>query len=275
MPGLDNERHWSPVAMTAATLSAPSTTLTGRAALVTGAASGIGRATAELLAARGAAVLVADLDETNGAAAVDAITSAGGRAVFHRTDVTDEVQVDAMVRETLRAFGRLDIAVNNAGTPGTYAPLPDQTLSDWQRTVEVNLTSTFLCLRAEIPVMLETGGGNIVNVASAAGLIGFANLPAYVASKHGVVGLTKSVALEYARQGIRVNVVCPGSVRTPMLAGFVGGDEAALEHMGRMAPQGRLAEPTEIAAAIAWLCSDEASYVTGHALAVDGGVLAT
>jgi NAD(P)-dependent dehydrogenase (short-subunit alcohol dehydrogenase family) len=247
----------------------------GRVAIVTGGASGIGRATAERLAAEGAAVLIADLDEGAGMGVVTAIDAAGGTARFCLTDVTDHAQVDAMVAAALDEFGRLDLAVNNAGTAGTYAALGDQTLAEWDRVLAVNLTSTFLCLKAEIPAMMSSGGGAVVNVASAAGLMGFAHLPAYVASKHGVVGLTKSVALEYANRGVRVNVVCPGSVRTPMLAGFVGGDHEALERMGRTAPVGRLAEPGEVAAAIAWLCSDDASYVTGHALSVDGGVMAT
>ena len=166
--------------------------------------------------------------------------------------------------------------MNNAGTPGTYKPFAEQRLADWQRTVDINLTGTFLCLQAELAVMAEAGRGAIVNVASAAGLMGFANLPAYVASKHGVVGLTKSVALEFARGGgIRINAVCPGNVHTPMLEGFTGGDQAALQGMGKVTPIGRLARPAEIAEAIVWLCSDAASFVTGHAMAVDGGVLAT
>jgi NAD(P)-dependent dehydrogenase (short-subunit alcohol dehydrogenase family) len=252
----------------------------GRGALVTGGASGIGAAVAELLAARGAGVVVADLDGSAGAATVARITADGGRATFVRTDVTQPDDVAAMVAAAVDAYGRLDVAVNNAGTPGTYAPLADQDLAGWERTLAVNLTSVFLCLKAEVAAMLAPGpdgdgaGGSIVNTASAAGLMGFANLPAYVASKHGVVGLTKSVALEQARRGIRVNVVCPGNVRTPMLEGFAG-DEASLLGMGKLTPIGRLGTPAEIAEAIVWLCSDAASYVTGHAFAVDGGVLAT
>lgn len=246
-----------------------------KVALVTGGASGIGRATVEQLAAGGARVVVADLDEARGADVVEAVEATGGEAVFVRTDVAVPDDVDAMVATALDRFGRLDVAVNNAGRPGTYAPLTEQTLDDWQRTVAVNLTGTYLCLQAEVRPMLEAGGGAIVNVASAAGLMGFAHLPAYVASKHGVIGLTKSVALEYARQGIRVNAVCPGNVRTQMLEGFAGGDEQMLQGMGRMQPIGRLGTPEEVAAAIVWLCSDAASFVTGHAMAVDGGVLAT
>lgn len=247
----------------------------GKVALVTGGASGIGRATVEQLAAAGARVVVADLDEVRGAGLADAINGGGGEAVFVRADVTVPDEVEAMVAAAVDRFGRLDVAVNNAGRPGTYAALTDQTLEDWERTVAVNLTGTFLCLRAEIGAMVGAGGGAIVNVASAAGLMGFAQLPAYVASKHGVIGLTKSVALEFARNGIRVNAVCPGNVRTQMLEGFAGGDEQILQGMGRMQPIGRLGTPQEVAEAIVWLCSDAASFVTGHAMAVDGGVLAT
>jgi NAD(P)-dependent dehydrogenase (short-subunit alcohol dehydrogenase family) len=247
----------------------------GRVALVTGAASGIGRATAELFATRGAAVVLADVDADRVEATAASLRGDGASVETVVADVSDAAQVDAMVQAALSAFGRLDLAVNNAGTPGTYKPFAEQRLDDWQHTVAINLTGTFLCLQAEIPALLASGGGAIVNVASAAGLMGFAHLPGYVASKHGVVGLTKSVALEFARAGVRVNAVCPGNVRTPMLEGFAGGDQKALEGMGRVTPIGRLAEPAEIAEAIVWLCSGAASFVTGHAMAVDGGVLAT
>ena len=247
----------------------------GKVALVTGGGSGIGRAAAVLFAARGARIVVADLDAEGGAGTVKEIESAGGTGTFVRTDVADPPQVSAMVAAAVDAYGRLDVALNNAGLPSTYAALADQTLADWDRTLAVNLTSVFLSMQAEIPVMLETGGGAIVNTSSAAGLMGFANLPAYVASKHGVIGLTKSVALEFARKGVRVNAVCPGTIRTQMLEGFTGGNEEALQGMGRMQPIGRLGTPAEVAEAIVWLCSDAASFVTGHAMAVDGGTLAT
>ena len=248
--------------------------LTGRVGLVTGGASGIGAATVRLLVARGARVVIADRDV---AAGEGLAAELGGPEVarFVATDVTDPDQVAAMVDAAVEGFGGLDLAVNNAGTSGTYTALTDHTLADWERTVSINLTGVFLCLRAEVPALLARGGGAIVNTASGAGLMGFAHLPAYVASKHGVVGLTKSVALEYARKGIRVNVVCPGSVRTPMPAGFVGGDEDALEGMGKMSPIGRLGTPAEIAEAIVWLCTDASSFVTGAAVTVDGGVMAT
>jgi NAD(P)-dependent dehydrogenase (short-subunit alcohol dehydrogenase family) len=161
--------------------------------------------------------------------------------------------------------------VNNAGTTGKGGFTADYDVEDWHRTITLNLDSVFYCLRAEIPVMLAQGGGAIVNVASGAGLVGFAGLPAYVASKHGVVGLTRASALEYAAHGIRVNCVCPGSTRTPMLEGFMGGDEKIEKMMRNAVPLRRLGRPEEIAAAIVWLCSDAASFVVGHALAVDGG----
>jgi NAD(P)-dependent dehydrogenase (short-subunit alcohol dehydrogenase family) len=246
----------------------------GRVAIVTGAASGIGRAAAAQLAARGAAVVAADVDSVGLDSLVDEITRERGTAIAFPVDVADLHQVGQLVPAAMDTYGRLDVAVNNAGVSGTYAPLADQTIEDWDRTLAINLTSVFVCLQAQIPAMLETGGGAIVNTASAAGQMGFAHLPAYVASKHGIIGLTKSVALEFARQGIRVNAICPGTVRTGMLREFAG-SEQALEQMGAMAPIGRIGEPDEVAAAAVWLCSDAAAFVTGHALAVDGGVLAT
>jgi len=246
----------------------------GRVALVTGGGSGIGRAAAQLFARHGASVLVADRDEHGGQESVELIAAAGGAARFQRVDVADPDEVRAMVAAAVDAFGRLDVALNNAGMPGTYAALDQQTMADWDRTLAVNLTGVFLSMQAEIAAMVETGGGAIVNTASAAGLIGFANLPAYVASKHGVVGLTKAVALEFARKNVRVNAVCPGTIRTPMLEGFAGSEEALLG-MGRMVPVGRLGTSEEVAEATVWLCSDAASFITGHALSVDGGVIAT
>lgn len=233
--------------------------LGGRVALVTGAASGIGAATCELLRARGATVVATDVAPSGDAEALD---------------VTDEVAVDALVASVVDRHGRLDLAANVAGTPGVYADVADSQSDDWRRTLAVNLDGVYFCLRAELGVMRTAGAGSIVNVASSAGRMGVAGLAAYSASKHGVIGLTKSAALEVARHGVRVNAVCPGSVRTPMLRGFVGGDEAQLEKMGRRAPMARLGEPAEIAEAIVWLLSDAASFVTGNALSPDGGVAA-
>lgn len=235
--------------------------MAGRVAIVVGGASGIGAATAARLQAQGETVIVGD------------VAAAGG---VQRCDVTDEASVDAFVDAVVAQHGRLDVAVNCAGVSGTYGPVTQLDAAAWRRTVDVNLTGVFLCVRAELRAMAanDPAGGVIVNVSSGAGLRGFAHLPDYVASKHGVIGLTRSVALETARSGIRVNAVCPGSVRTPMLEAFVGGDESALEGMGRISPVGRLGSPEEIAAAIVWLCSDDASFVTGSVVSADGGVSA-
>ena len=194
----------------------------------------------------------------------------GGDADFVRADVTQSDEVEAMVDKAVERWGHLDCALNNAGTTGVSAPTADYTLDDWNRAIALNLTGVFLCLKYELPAMLERGGA-IVNMASGAGLVGFPGLPAYVASKHGVVGLTRAAALEYASQGVRVNAICPGSTRTPMLEGFMGGDEQVERMMTRAVPLGRLGRPEEIADAVVWLCSDAASFVVGHALAVDGG----
>jgi NAD(P)-dependent dehydrogenase (short-subunit alcohol dehydrogenase family) len=233
--------------------------LAGRVALVTGGASGIGAATVALLRARGAVVVAADLRPGDGDEALD---------------VTDEAAVDALVDAIVERHGRLDLAANVAGTPGVYAEVADAATDDWRATMAVNLDGLFFCLRAELRAMRHAGRGAIVNVASSAGRMGVPGLSAYSASKHAVLGLTRSAALEVARHGIRVNAVCPGSVRTPMLRGFVGGDEDLLEKMGRRAPMGRLGEPEEIAEAVVWLLSDAARFVTGDAIAPDGGVAA-
>ncbi|MEY2398278.1 MAG: hypothetical protein QOJ00_1452 [Actinomycetota bacterium] len=240
----------------------------GKVAIVTGGGSGIGRATAVLLGQQGATVVVADVNTDGGEETADMI-GAGSR--FVRTDVTDPDQVDALVAA---CDGRLDIAFNNAGTSGNFANIADAPVDEWRQVIDLNLVSIFLCMRAEIPLMQTGGAGVIVNTSSGAGLMGFAGLSAYVASKHGVIGLTKTAALEYARSGIRINAVCPGTVRTPMLEGFTGGDEKTLQAMGKMMPIGRLATPEEIAQAVVWLCSDQASYVTGMAMPVDGGAAA-
>ena len=226
----------------------------GKVALVTGGASGIGAATVALLEARGATVVVADL----------------GTGV----DISDEAAVDALVEGIVAEHGRLDLAANVAGTSGVYAEIADSTTEAWRHTMAVNLDGVYFCLRAELRAMRAAGGGSVVNVASSAGRMGVPGLAAYSASKHGVIGLTKTAALEEARRGIRVNAVLPGSIRTPMLRAFAGGDEDALEKMGRRAPMGRLGEPDEIAHAVVWLLSDESGFVTGNCLAPDGGVAA-
>lgn len=245
--------------------------LDGRAALVTGGGSGLGRASAIALARAGANVTVADVDEQGGKeTAALVFEEVGGDADFVHADVTRPDEVEAMVDKTITRWGHLDCALNNAGTTGASAPTAEHTLDDWNRAIALNLTGVFLCLKYEIPAMLERGGA-IVNMASGAGLVGFAGLPAYVASKHGVVGLTRAAALEYASQSVRINAICPGSTRTPMLEGFMGGDPQIERMMTRAVPLGRLGRPEEIAEAVVWLCSDAASFVVGHALAVDGG----
>lgn len=248
-----------------------SDSLRGRSGIVTGAGSGLGRATALQFGAIGARVIVADVNVEAGEAVVAEIVDAGGSASFVATDVTDPAACEALIAACVDAFGTLDFAVNNAGTTGTPGSIVDYPLDAWRATMAVNLDGVFFAMRAELPSMVDAGRGAIVNVASGAGLVGFAGLPAYVASKHGVVGLTKSAALECAARGVRINCVCPGSVRTPMLEGFMGGDERMERAMTAGVPMGRLGAPAEIAEAIVWLCSDAASYMVGHALVCDGG----
>jgi NAD(P)-dependent dehydrogenase (short-subunit alcohol dehydrogenase family) len=245
--------------------------LTGKVAVVTGGASGIGRASAIALAAQGATISVVDQDEAGAAETVAAITAAGGTAQVYAADIADATDVDAFLTATVRDFGRLDIAFNNAGIEGEPAATVDCTDANWARTLAVNLTGTWLCMRGEIPRMIAGGGGSIINCASIAGLVGFENLPAYVASKHGVVGLTRTAALEYAHEGICVNAICPGVIRTPMVERFTHGDAEAEAALTAGEPLGRMGEPEEIASAVVWLASPGASFTTGIALPVDGG----
>ena len=245
-----------------------------RVALVTGGGSGLGQSAARLLAERGARVVVADVNEAGGAETVQQCVDAGSEAVFVRTDVTEEGDVEGAVATAVDRWGRLDAAINNAGINGPTKPIADYTLDEWNTVLAINLTGVFLGLKYEIPQMLAQGGGAIVNTSSGAGLRGFALLPAYVATKHAVLGLTKAAALAYVKDGVRVNAVCPGSTRTPLLEGFMGGDPAMEAAMANSAPIGRLARPEEIAEAMVWLLSDAASCMVGHALAVDGGAVA-
>ena len=245
----------------------------GKVVLVTGGGSGLGRAAVELLASAGADVAVADIDRERGEEVAERARGLGADAVFVATDVTREDEVAALVQQVIDRWGRLDGALNNAGMVGPAKPTAEYTLDEWNTVVALNLTSVFLCLRHEIPVMVRQGKGAIVNTSSGAGLVGFPGLPAYVATKHGVIGLTRAAALEYVAAGVRINAVCPGSTRTPMLEGFMGGNpeiERAMEHS---APIGRLANAEEIAHAMCWLLSDAASFVVGHAFAVDGGAV--
>jgi NAD(P)-dependent dehydrogenase (short-subunit alcohol dehydrogenase family) len=246
----------------------------GRVALVTGAASGIGRATSLLLARRGAAVAVSDIDLAGAEATARAISQAGGRAIAIRCDIASPAEVDSLFDRILAQLGRLDLAVNNAGVEGERHPTAECPEANWDRVVGTNLKGTWLCMRREIPAMLAAGGGAIVNVSSIAGLLGFAGVAAYVASKHGMNGLTKTAAAEYAKRGVRVNAVCPGAIRTPMLERFTHEDARFEAALIERHPIGRIGEPAEVAEAISWLCSHEASFVTGQLLAADGGFVA-
>ena len=246
----------------------------GKVVLVTGGSYGIGRAAAIGFAQRGAKVAIGDRDVKRGEETVRRIKEAGGEAIFVKTDVSAESDVKAMVEKTVQNFGKLDCAFNNAGIHKQFVSTIDFTAADWDEMIDVNLKSVWLCMKYEIPQMLEQGGGVIVNTSSVAGLVGFVNLPAYVASKHGIAGLTKTAALEYAQQGIRVNAVCPGVIYTPMVDRIVGGDAAAEAQFTTLEPVGRMGAPAEVAQAVVWLCTDAASLVAGIAMPVDGGFVA-
>jgi NAD(P)-dependent dehydrogenase (short-subunit alcohol dehydrogenase family) len=240
-----------------------------KVAIVTGGSFGIGRATAIAFAKRGAKVVIADWIEDKETLSV--IQAHGGKAIFVRCDVSKDADVKNMVDKTIVQFGRLDFAFNNAGIEGASAPTHQCTEDNWDKTIGVNLKGMWLCLKHEIMQMLKTGGGTIVNNASIAGLVGFTNIPAYVASKHGVIGLTKNAALEYAKSNIRVNVVCPGVIKTPMIDRFTGKSKEVEKQFESMEPVGRLGQPEEVAETVIWLCSDASSFVTGDAIPVDGG----
>jgi NAD(P)-dependent dehydrogenase (short-subunit alcohol dehydrogenase family) len=248
----------------------------GKVALITGAGSGIGRATALAFARSGARVLAADVDPRRGPATVREIEAADGAASFVQVDVSDEASVEQMVDACLETYGRLDFAHNNAGIGMPSAPLHETAREGFERVLSVNLTGVWLCLKHEARAMLDLGGGAIVNTASLAGLIGFPLNVAYSASKHAVIGITRTAALEYAQSGIRVNAVCPAFIQTPMVEGFVAQPATGMtmDRLARMQPMGRIGTPEEVAEAVVWLCSDAASFVTGHGLVVDGGFLA-
>lgn len=244
----------------------------GKLALVTGGSFGIGRATAIAFARAGAQVVIADIESNSDT--LRAIKQAGGDPLFMQCDVSKPDQVQTMVQEIVKKFGRLDFAFNNAGIEGDNGPLQECALENWDRVLNVNLKSIFLCMKAQIPLMRSQGSGVIVNCASVAGMMGFINLPAYVASKHGVIGLTRAAALENAKQGIRINAICPGVIKTPMVERVTKGDPALEASYTAMEPVGRMGQPEEIAAAVLWLCSPESGFVTGAAIPVDGGMTA-
>lgn len=248
--------------------------LDGKVALITGGSSGIGRASALAFAREGAKVVVADVLVDGGQETVRLIQAAGGQGLFIKTDVSKAAEVEALIKQTVATYGRLDCAYNNAGVEGTFVTTTEYTEADWDRVIAINLKGVWLCMKYEIAQMLQQGGGAIVNTASGAGLVGVAGLSAYVASKHGVVGLTKTAALEYAKAGIRVNAVCPGVIETPMVARLTNSRPDLGEALVAGEPMGRVGKPEEIAEAAVWLCSDAASFVTGHAMSVDGGYVA-
>ena len=249
--------------------------LTGKSILLTGAAGGIGRSTAQLAAQEGARCAIVDVALEGAEETAAQIREAGGEAIALACDVRQSEQVQAAIAATVAAFGRLDGAVNNAGVSGTLAFSAEMAEEDWQHTLDVNLSGVFRCLKYELQQMMaQEGGGAIVNTASAAGLIGLPRAVAYAASKHGVIGITRTAALEYARRGIRVNAVCPGFVETAMVDIWDEMRPGMLDGVRRFNPMRRLGQPDEVAAAIVWLLSDEASFVNGHTLSVDGGVTA-
>jgi len=246
----------------------------GKIALVTGGGSGIGRASALAFAREGAKVVLADVIVEGGEETVGMIKKAGGEAIFVKADVSKATEVEALIAKAVETYGRLDCAYNNAGIEGSAATTTDYAEESWDRVIAINLKGVWLCMKYEIPQMLKQGGGTIVNTASAAGLVGFRRGSAYVASKHGVVGLTKTAALEYAKSGVRVNAICPGAIDTPMMGRITDHRPQRAERMAAGEPVGRMGMPEEIAGAVVWLCSDAASFVTGHAMAVDGGLTA-
>ena len=248
--------------------------LDNKVALVTGGSSGIGRAAALAFAREGAKVVVPDVNVVGGHETVEQIKAEGGEAIFVEANVASTADVKALVTATVETYGRLHCAFNNAGVGGTLESLIDKTEQEWDTVIGVNLKGVWLCMKYEIPVMLSQGGGAIVNMASVAGLNGFPNGGIYAASKHGVIGLTKSAALEYARQGIRVNAVCPGYTDTPMVRSMTEAVPQMERVTANASPMRRLGEPEEVAEAVIWLCSERASFVNGHALPVDGGFVA-
>jgi len=245
-----------------------------KVALITGGSSGIGRATALAFAREGAKVIVASRRENESWETVRLVREAGSEGLFVKTDVSKEADVKEMVEKTIKAYGRLDFAFNNAGIEQLPTPLAEQTEETFNQITNINVKGVWLSMKYEIPQMLKNGGGAIVNTSSIAGLIGFPGIPLYVASKHAVLGLTRSTALEYAKSSIRVNAVCPGAIETEMFERFVKDNEQVRDQVMAMHPIGRSGRPEEIAHAVVWLCSDRASFITGQSLALDGGFTA-
>ena len=245
----------------------------GKVSLVTGGGSGIGQAACHLYAREGARVVVSDIDEKGGQETVEAIRGMNGEAIFVRADVSRPEECEAMVTAALEQYGRLDIAFNNAGIGGESALTADYNVEGWQKVIAINLSGVFYCMKYEIPAMLNSGGGAIVNMASILGQVSFENSSAYVAAKHGVVGLTKNAAVEYAKQGLRINSVGPAFIRTPLIAD-IEQNEQARDLLISLHPLGRLGESEEVAEMVIWLSSEKASFVTGAYYPIDGGYLA-
>ena len=248
--------------------------LDGKVALITGAGSGIGRASALAFAREGAKVAVVDIVIDGGEETVRMVKEAGGEAFFIKVDVSNAADVKAMVNQVVETYGRIDCAYNNAGIEGVIASTEEYSEEMFDKVIDINLTGVWLCMKYELPHMLKQGNGSIVNTASGAGLVGVAGMSAYVASKHGVVGLTKTAALEYAKSGIRVNAVCPGLIQTPMVERITKDQPQLTEALVAAEPVGRTGKPEEIAESVVWMCSDAASFVTGHSMSVDGGAVA-
>jgi NAD(P)-dependent dehydrogenase (short-subunit alcohol dehydrogenase family) len=246
----------------------------GKVALITGGGSGIGRATALLFGREAAKVVVADYNAEGGERTVKTINDSGGTALFHAADVSNPHNVEALIHKVVEIYGRLDCAFNNAGIEGEFATTPKCSMENWQHVISINLTGVFLCMKYEIEQMLKTGGGTIVNTASAAGLVGLAGSPAYVAAKHGVAGLTKTAALEFAHKGIRVNAVCPGFIRTPMVERGLDKGLVSEDQIIAAEPMRRMGNAEEIAEAVLWLSSEASSFVTGLPMPIDGGYVA-
>ncbi|PTQ13103.1 oxidoreductase [Sphingomonas oleivorans] len=243
----------------------------GKVAFVTGAGTGIGRAAVLAFGRRGASVAVVGRTDDSIQETVRLIEEGGGQAIALKCDISQPDQVEAAIAHTVEAFGRLDFAFNNAGVEQGMIATADLSVEEWDRIVDINLRGTFLCMKHEIPHMVKQGGGVIVNTSSGAGVRGFAGQAAYVAAKHGLIGLTKSAALDYAKSNIRVNAICPGFVDTPMMERFTGGTPEGRQMVANAEPVGRPGTPEEIAEAVVWLCSDAAAFVVGHAMVIDGG----
>jgi NAD(P)-dependent dehydrogenase (short-subunit alcohol dehydrogenase family) len=249
--------------------------LSGKIAVVTGGSSGIGRGTARIFAREGAKVVIADIDVPGGKETVDLIKKAGGEAIFVKTDVTKAAEVASMVEQTVKTFGRLDCAFNNAGVESVVAVIVEATEEEWDHVVDTNLKGVWLCMKYELAQMVKQGSGSIVNTASISGHIGYGKGLPYVASKHGVIGLTKSAMMDYGDKGIRINAVCPGSIRTPMQERLMGKNNVSAEAaLVSEIPAGRLGTPVDIGETVVWLCSDAAVYINGTDVIVDGGFLA-